>query len=94
MKIDIKKITDKEFFKYYNQAINLLELTTEEEFLSFKDNCFYGSRDDIDCIFYDNDGLTFIITEEFDIIYQNYLTYLPIHNLGKIINSILKTNIK
>lgn len=62
MKIDIKKITDKDFFKCYKQAINLLGETTEEDFLSFKDNCFYGSRDDVDYIFYDNDGLTFIIT--------------------------------
>jgi hypothetical protein len=90
MKIDIKKITDEDFFRCYLHAINLLERTTEEDFLSFKDKCFYGVRDDVDCIFYDNDGLTFIITEEFDIIYQNYLNYLPIHNLGKIINLLLK----
>jgi hypothetical protein len=90
MKIDIKKITDEDFFRCYLHAINLLERTKEEDFLSFKDKCFYGVRDDIDCIFYDNDGLTFIITEEFDIIYQNYLNYLPIHNLGKIINLLLK----
>ncbi len=94
IKIDIKKISDIDFFKSYIYAINLLEKTTEIDFLTFKDKCFYGLRDEKNCLFYENDGVSFIITEDFDIIYQNYFNYLPIHNLGKIINLIIKTKIE
>lgn len=91
MKLNIKEISPNDFFLCYMFCNDILNNITEEMFLSFADKCFYGYLYEIECLYYQSGDLFFVVCEDFDIkFYNRGDRQLPINNIGKIINKLIK----